>query len=72
MLSNYPPGVTGSEDAFGPKDESDQVMKCDNCGISEMVTIERYNEHYQWECEHCEHIHSWQIVTEADWDWYEG
>lgn len=61
MLSNLPPGVTGREDAFGPRDEVDRVdeVECDECGWIGATGILRQSWENAvvdtWDCPECGH-----------------
>lgn len=53
MLSNYPPGVTGSEfEIAGPDFEGYEVHECE-CGWEGEVLAEYYRGCGQWDCPGC-------------------
>lgn len=53
-LSNYPPGVSGNEDAIaGPKREYEDERGCKECGWYGTVVVVEWSDCSVWECEEC-------------------
>lgn len=49
MFDNYPPGVSGNEDAFGPQSEEtfeDQDINCPACGTDVRTDVVRLTWNY--------------------------
>lgn len=64
MSSNYPPGVTGNEDIFGPQRSFVGSRECgrllnegepdeEECPFSGDVDIDVYSTYHFWECPDC-------------------
>ena len=82
MSGYYPPGVSGNEDAFGPRDEfdieADDLYECENCSAPapEVVTRVRWNSGIEdcWDCPDCGHENCHEVYEDdgpdpdEDWD----
>lgn len=69
MYSNYPAGVTGFEDAFGPRDEYDTTRAvrgiewCESApdaweDVEGTITVWSESADFTWECRHCKGEHT--------------
>lgn len=73
-MNNLPPGVTGNEDVFGPKSETDvqTTITCPECGFSGEVTATRevYNSGAvdYWECPECATEDHTDVEEESTFD----
>lgn len=74
MYDNYPPGVTGNEDVFGPNDETDYEavgQLCPNCEILVDVTVTRITWNYTVEdvftCPGCEEEVTIDVTPEQEY-----
>ena len=62
-MDNYPPGVSGNEDEFGPQEEEEfeAVHTCEVCGhVSEVLVVRQtYSSGTveYWDCPRCFHNH---------------
>lgn len=74
-MSNYPPGVTGFEDAFGPQAEYDVEVpdgyECRDCDEAPIGTVLRSvwssgAEDY-WVCENCGKENTRDVEREEEW-----
>lgn len=79
-MSNYPPGVTGNEDAFGPRAEFETEAgidyACEECDAPAPETVLRSvwssGVDDSWECEKCSHLNVRDVFEdepELDADW---
>ena len=82
-MSNYPPGVTGNEDVFGPKAEylvdAGDDYECRNCDAPSPDKVERavWNSGADdsWVCEECGHFNQVDVEPDEpdyDADWGPG
>ena len=65
--SNLPPGVTGHEDAFGPRFEQAEDRDCDGCGWSGPVDVAYWNTSTTWQCPDCKAEHDEEPDAEPDY-----
>jgi endogenous inhibitor of DNA gyrase (YacG/DUF329 family) len=73
-MSNYPPGVSGNEDAFGPQSEDvldDQEVVCPLCETAVKTQIVRITWNYtveDWmECPECGKESTTEVEVEQDY-----
>lgn len=52
-MSNYPPGVTGNEDIFGPKREYEGRHSCESCENICDGMFQEWNYSLTWTCVEC-------------------
>lgn len=70
-MSNYPPGVTGFEDAFGPRFEHEEVrlVECEDCGWKDELPVLRQGWSTgmtdYWQCPGCQAEHDDDVEDEA-------
>lgn len=67
---NYPPGVTGHEDVFGPNEEREETdnRTCPDCGeLNKVVVTTEYftfNIEERWTCPGCGEEHAEDITDD--------